>query len=105
MRCSAVFLIGVLLSTLGWANVLLAMTARGVVRLLHGGAVIQDGAGEVGVVIVGLAVVAASWVVLRRGAGAMQSRCIRAADTRVRTTAVAARGRADAEPESRCRAR
>ena len=64
IRGSVVLLVGVLVCTLGWANVLLAMTARGAGRLV--------GLGEPWIVAVGLAILCLIWLLVRRGAGWME---------------------------------
>ena len=64
MRGSVVLLFGVLVCTLGWANVLLAMTARGAARLFSGSESTVVGVGLVSVVII--------WLLVRRGAGWME---------------------------------
>ena len=72
MRGSILLLVGVLVCTLGWANVLLAMTARAAVRLFEDFAGRPGSIDETSVVIVGLALTASIWVALRRGAGSME---------------------------------
>jgi purine-cytosine permease-like protein len=72
MRGSVALLFGVLLCTLGWANVLVAMTARGAVRVLLAGHAVATTHQETEIILVGLALVASIWVLARRGAGWME---------------------------------
>ena len=71
-RGAILVLIGVIASCAGWANVLLAMTARGMTSLAteaHIGAGLQF---EGEVIAFGIALVALIWVLLRRGAKMME---------------------------------
>jgi purine-cytosine permease-like protein len=72
MRGAVALLVGVLLCTLGWANVLLAMTARAAVRVLYAGPGARAASAETQVVCVGLAILVAIWVLVRRGPGWME---------------------------------
>ena len=63
-RGAVILLFGVLACTLGWGNVLLAMTARGVGRLVQ--------AHEPTVVGVALCILATIWLLVRRGARWME---------------------------------
>ncbi len=72
MRGSLALLIGVLICTLGWANVLLAMTARGAVRVLNAGYAGPVAGTESEVIAVGVALVVVLWLLVRRGAGWME---------------------------------
>jgi NCS1 family nucleobase:cation symporter-1 len=72
MRGSLVLLVGVLVCTLGWANVLLAMTARGVVRVINAGQGKLPAGAETEVVMVGLALVVVLWLLVRRGPAGME---------------------------------
>lgn len=72
MRGSVTLLLGVLVCTLGWANVLLAMTARGVVRILHADSLNGGASHEAEVICVGVALVVLLWLLVRRGAGWME---------------------------------
>lgn len=72
MRGSLALLVGVLVCTLGWANVLLAMTARGAVRVLnaaYAGPVAHE---EIEVIAVGLTLLCLLWLLVRMGAGWME---------------------------------
>lgn len=72
MRGGVTLLVGVLVCTLGWANVLLAMTARGAVRVVHGFDGIQTPVRETEVSVIGLLLLGAIWLFVRRGAGSME---------------------------------
>lgn len=72
MRGSVVLLFGVLVCTLGWADVLLAMTARATVRLADALAAHPDPISETSVAVVGLTFVFAIWVVLKRGVRSLE---------------------------------
>ena len=71
MRGSMALLVGVLVCTLGWANVLLAMTARGAVRVLNAGHAGPAAGAEFEVIIVGLALLVLLWLLVRRGPAGM----------------------------------
>ena len=72
MRGSWVLLLGVLGCTLGWAFVLLSMTARASVRLLDATLSARRDGYELRVVIVALLLLIAIWWALRHGVGAME---------------------------------
>ena len=71
-RGAVLMLVGAFLSCAGWANVLLAMTSRGLVTLLPA-QLTGTGAHAEGVVsVVGLLLMGLIWLLLRRGAKAME---------------------------------
>jgi len=72
MRGSLALLVGVLVCTLGWANVLLAMTARGAVRVLNAGHPGSVAGTEAEVIVVGLILVIVLWLLVRRGPAWME---------------------------------
>jgi nucleobase:cation symporter-1, NCS1 family len=72
MRGTFALLIGVLICTLGWSYVLLAMTARAAIRLLHGGRPTAGMTGETEVILLSLLLLILIWLLLRRGATSME---------------------------------
>ena len=73
-RGSAALLVGVLVCTLGWAYVLLAMTARASLHLFElGGAATHGVQADVEVIGVALGLLLAIWFVLKRGVLSMES--------------------------------
>ena len=71
-RGSVLVLLGVIATCAGWGNVLLAMTARGVLDLMPGTPSAGTPGLEWGVVIPGLLLIALIWSLLRRGAQMME---------------------------------
>ena len=71
-RGSVLVLLGVIATCAGWGNVLLAMTARGVLDLIPGTPSAGTPGLEWGVVIPGLLLIALIWSLLRRGAQMME---------------------------------
>jgi purine-cytosine permease-like protein len=82
-RGSVVVLLGVMCGALGWGNVLLAMTARGVVELFRGGASGSALFGESAIPVVGVLLTGCVWLLLRRGAGMMEKAAKYAALTQI----------------------
>jgi len=71
MRGSFVLLVGVLVCTLGWANVLLAMTAQAAVRIVHMKGVDPGVPLNIEVTVTGFTLIIAIWLLVRRGARGM----------------------------------
>ncbi len=71
-RGSVVLLITVLATWLGWADVLIAMPARGVGRLVTLGVSMSSASGETVVVVATLLLLALTWLLAQRGPAAME---------------------------------
>jgi ketosteroid isomerase-like protein len=72
MRGSILLLVGVLVCTLGWANVLLAMTAEATVHIVHIKGFNSGAPLNVEVTLTGFALIIAIWLLVRRGAVGME---------------------------------
>jgi hypothetical protein len=72
MRGSILLLVGVLVCTLGWANVLLAMTAEAAVHIVHIKGFNSGAPLNVKVTLTGFALIIAIWLLVRRGAVGME---------------------------------
>jgi purine-cytosine permease-like protein len=72
MRGSIVLLVGVLVCTLGWANVLLAMTAQAAVRMVHMKGIDSGASHNIEVTLTVFTLITAVWLLVRRGAGGME---------------------------------
>jgi nucleobase:cation symporter-1, NCS1 family len=71
-RGSVLVLLGVMITCVGWANVLLAMTANGIVELLPHGTSLSGELSNSSVAGAGLVLIVLIWVLLRRGARMME---------------------------------